>query len=243
VAAAARPVIARIPPSAARRWSELDCDFFFDYAGPCRWPAPRASIRTREHSWPPLELGLLGRAPGGECSRRPSRVERCAKRVRPSRIPLCNGFAAVRAARPRSAGPLAWIVLDCAHNTAVGAGYDRHAGDHLARAPAHAARLSQPRPDNDVPACLRLLAPQFDEFFLTRFGRTPRRAPEQLAEWLGEYGGARRTFPPAAEAWQAGPSRAGRRSGGGQRLGVPAGELRPMMVGGIWSPSPGCGRG
>jgi dihydrofolate synthase/folylpolyglutamate synthase len=87
--------------------------------------------------------------------------------------------------------------------------------------------------DKDVPGMLQLLAPQFDGFFLTRFGKNTRAVePGRLAAWLAEMTRVpRHTFDDAAEAWRAARAAAGAEDlvavSGSVFL---AGELRPVMM-------------
>jgi len=174
VAAAARPVIARIAAERGAPLVELDCDFFFDYAPAMQWPGaagfdPNAGAQlAAAGTWAARRHQAANAAVAVAC------VERLREAGLPSRMPAWQrvggralaGRLEVLAARPG----LCWI----APQYRVGAGDDRHAWRIiLARAPAHAARFRS-RVRQGVPGMLRLLAPQFDEFFLTRFGQNAR---------------------------------------------------------------------
>jgi dihydrofolate synthase / folylpolyglutamate synthase len=124
-----------------------------------------------------------------------------------------------------------WIVLDCAHNTAsVEALIDTLRESFP---PGRRWLILAASSDKDVPGMVRLLAPHFDHFLLTRYAQNQRAvAPEQLAAWLKQE----RDVPTeihatAPSAWAAARSRAAE----GDIIVVTgsvflAGELRPLMT-------------
>jgi dihydrofolate synthase/folylpolyglutamate synthase len=122
-------------------------------------------------------------------------------------------------------------VLDCAHNVAS----VETLVDTLAQ---YADYLTGPRVlifavsnDKDVPGMLRVLAPHFAKFYLTRYGDNPRSVPpEQLAAWLpAEKERALCATP--ADAWRAACADATPDTlvviAGSVFL---AGELRPILI-------------
>ena len=234
LAQAARPVIERVAAERGAELIELNRDFFFDYEpGEAGGRPPRATIRTPERSWPPMPLSLLGRHQAANAAVAVACVERL--REQGLRIPeasVATGLAGVRwPARLEVLGRAPWIVLDCAHNTAsVQAMIDTL---NESFSPRRKLLVFAASSDKDVPGMMQLLAPQFDGFYLTRFGKNARAVePGRLAAWLAEMTHApRHKFDDAAEAWRAARAAAGPDDlvavSGSVFL---AGELRPVML-------------
>ncbi|MFO0809741.1 MAG: folylpolyglutamate synthase/dihydrofolate synthase family protein [Gemmataceae bacterium] len=120
-------------------------------------------------------------------------------------------------------------VIDCAHNVASA----QALADTLVESFAHSRRslVFAVSSDKDVPGILRVLAPYFAHFYLTRYGNNPRAAaPEELAKLL-PAGPGRSVHATPTDAWRAACADATPETlvviAGSVFL---AGELRPLLV-------------
>ena len=155
----------------------------------------------------PCRPGLLGRHQIANAKLAVGTVEVLKSRglaIPPSAI--VSGLQAVRwpgRIEVVSREPL--VVLDCAHNEPSA----RALAETLAESLPVAGRRSlvfAVSADKDYPSMLRILAPCFDRFYVTRFGNNTRSVPpEQLAEVLAPLAPGKeiRTFGDAATAWEA----------------------------------------
>ena len=192
-------------------------------------------VTTPHRTWPWLQIGLFGEHQAANAAGVIATVEALRRLGVP--IPdaaIARGLAEVRwPGRLEVVGTRPLVLLDCAHNVAS------------ARALVESLRQSFPVPgrkllvfavsnDKQVPEMLRVLAPHFDHFHLTRYGNNPRCVPpEQLAELLRGISPATASsmHPTAAEAWAAARETAGADDlvciTGSVFL---VGELRPMIL-------------
>ena len=184
----ARPVIARVAAERQAPLSELGRDFTVTCEpGRAGGRLPSAIVQTRRRTWPQLEIGLLGRHQAANAAV----VIACIEQLRMLGLSVPEACVAAGLAnvywpaRLEVVGRLPWVVLDWRHNTAS----VQALTDTLAESfsPRRKLLLFAASSDKDVPGMLRLLAPHFDAFFLTRFSQNARAVlPEQLAAWLGE---------------------------------------------------------
>jgi dihydrofolate synthase/folylpolyglutamate synthase len=234
----ARAVIERVCADRGSRLTELGRDFDFrDEPGRATAEAtvlPRVEVRTATRRWPAVDLGLFGPHQAANAAVAVATVERLAEQgLTVSGAAVAAGLAGVCwPARMEVVGRRPLTVLDCAHNTASVQALVETLDASFP--PGRRVLLFAASDDKDVPGMLRLLAPHFAHFVLTRYGN-PRAVPaERLAEWLrpnlaGEA--ALTTTADPGEAW-----RAARALAGTDDLIVVtgsvflAGELRPLIV-------------
>jgi dihydrofolate synthase/folylpolyglutamate synthase len=214
--------------------ARLGHEITFDYTpGRVDDGPPRVTVRTSRHEWRDLELGLLGAHQAANAAVAVACVEELRKvGLSIGERHVAEGLARVQwPARLEVLGRRPWAVLDCAHNTAS----VRALVDTLNESfpPGRRLLILAASSDKDVPGMLRLLAPHFDRFMLTRYAQNQRAVPpQQLAEWLKEA----RDVPveihaTAVEAWKSAKTQAGP----GDMIVVTgsvflAGELRPLMT-------------
>jgi dihydrofolate synthase/folylpolyglutamate synthase len=233
----ARGVIERICRGRRAPLRQLGVDFHYRYQ-PGQVTAdgerrPRVQVVTGRHTWPELELGLLGEHQAANAAVVLACVEQLrAEGLRIDDRAVAMGLAGVDwPARLEVLGRRPIMVLDCAHNLASAQALVDTL--HASFPPARRLLVFAGSSDKDLAGMLRLLAPHFSQAFLTRYQSNPRGAPaEQLAEML-----CRTADLPAsvhatpAEAWQA--ARAG--AGPEDLICVTgsvflAGEVRPLLV-------------
>jgi dihydrofolate synthase/folylpolyglutamate synthase len=190
-------------------------------------------VRTPRREWRDLELGLLG----GHQAANAAVAVACVEELQKTRLSIgeahvAAGLARVKwPARLEVLGRRPWVVLDCAHNTASVEALVHTLIESFP--PSRRVLILAASSDKDVPGMLRVLAPHFDRFLLTRYAQNQRAvAPEQLAAWLKPM----RDVPmeihaTASAAWRSAKEHA--------RAGdlivvtgsvVLAGELRPLMA-------------
>jgi dihydrofolate synthase/folylpolyglutamate synthase len=230
----AAAVIERVADERGCRLLRLGHEVTFDYTpGRVDDGPSRLTVRTPLTEWRDLELGLLGAHQAANAAV----AVACVEELRKSGLTInerhvAAGLAGVKwPARLEVLSRRPWVVLDCAHNTAS----VQALVDTLAESFPHGRRLLilAASSDKDVPGMLKLLAPHFDRFLLTRYGQNQRAvAPEQLAEWLKQA----RDVPTeihatASAAWQSAKAQARQEDlivvTGSVFL---AGELRPLMT-------------
>lgn len=230
----ARPVIERVADEREAPLFEIDRDFSFAYRpAQVGFGRPTVAVRTRSQTWPEMELGLLGQHQAANAALVVAGVERL--REVDWTIPdaaVARGLAdVVWPARMEVLCRSSWVVLDCAHNTASVRALVETLGDSFP--PCRRLLVFASSNDKDVPGMLRLLAPHFAHFYLTKFRDNPRAVPpERLAGWLREIADVPcDAFDSAAAAW-----RAARTAAGSADMVVVtgsvflAGELRPVML-------------
>ncbi len=233
----ARAVIEQVSRERAAPLAQLGIDFHYRYeAGSVTADAlrrPRVEVTTRTRRWPAMELNLLGEHQAANASVAIACVE----------ILRASGFHVPDAAVAEGLGQVIWparmelmsrrplVVLDCAHNVA--------SAEALAETlrtsfpPARRVLLFAGSSDKDVPGMFRILAPLFDQAFLTRYTDNPRSiAPDQLLAWWRAAGDKpATTCATPAEAWQGARALAGVDDllcvTGSVFL---AGELRPLLL-------------
>jgi dihydrofolate synthase/folylpolyglutamate synthase len=123
------------------------------------------------------------------------------------------------------------VVLDCAHNVASAAALVETLQSSFP--PGRRLLLFAGSSDKDIPGMFRVLAPQFDHAFLTRYTDNPRSvAQEQLLAWWRATGDRpATTCATPNEAWTAARAMAAKADlicvTGSVFL---AGEMRPLML-------------
>ena len=209
-----------------------DVGWSWEPAGP--FEPGRVWVTTDRQDWPDLPLGLHGEHQAVNAAGVVSAVERL--RDLGLTIPdgaVRTGFReVVWPARTELICRRPVVVLDCAHNVAsavalvetMRASFPVEGRRHLVFASST---------DKQIPEMLAVLAPEFDEFHLTRYRSNPRSAdPAAVAETLRRLGRtAVRVHDSPEDAWQAARSAAGPADGivvaGSVFL---AGELRRSLV-------------
>jgi dihydrofolate synthase/folylpolyglutamate synthase len=230
----ARPVIERIACERGCRLAELNRDFRFEYEpGQAGAQLPRMTVQTQRHTWPQMELGLLGAHQAANAAV----VVACVEELREQGLSIpdsavATGLANVYwPARLEILAPSPWVVLDCAHNTASVEALIDTLNDSFP--PGRRILIFGSSNDKDIHGMLRLLAPQFDHFLLTQFSHNPRATfAGELASLLGEIANVpHRVCPTPAQAWEIARSMARPTDliaiAGSVFL---AGELRPLLL-------------
>ncbi|HMC64621.1 MAG TPA: folylpolyglutamate synthase/dihydrofolate synthase family protein [Gemmataceae bacterium] len=243
-----RPAVSGVAASEARRVIEATCrergsplrqlgqDFQYSYepghiteASDCR---PHVRVRTASRTWPQMELNLLGEHQAANAAVAVATIEQL--QTEGMTIPdaaVAAGLAEVRwPARLEVLGRRPFIVLDCAHNVASA----QALVDTLEASfpPGRRLLIFAVSTDKDIAGMFRVLAPQFEHVFLTRYQPSLRAAaPEQLADILRGTADLPYTLcSTAAEAWHAARTAAGPEDllcvTGSVFL---AGELRPLL--------------
>src|SRR5262249_9120194 len=230
----ARSVIECVVAERGAPLFERDRDFSYAYRpvqvgqGP-----PTVTVRTGSRTWPEMELGLLGQHQAANAALVVAGVEQLhvADWIIPEAAVALGLAEVVWPARMEVLGRSPWVVLDCAHNTASVRALVETLGDSFP--PCRRLLVFASSTDKDVPGMLRLLAPHFAHFYLTKFGDNPRAVPpERRGAWLDEIGDVPcDMFGSAPAAW-----RAARAASGLADMVVVtgsvflAGELRPVML-------------
>jgi dihydrofolate synthase/folylpolyglutamate synthase len=230
----AAAVIERIAAERGCRLVRLGHEVTFDYTpGRVDDGPPRVTVRTPRGERRDLELGLLGAHQAANAAVAIACVEELQKiGLSIGDRHVAAGLARVKwPARLEVLGRGPWVVLDCAHNTASVQALVDTLNESFP--PGRRLLILAVSSDKDVPGMLKLLAPHFDRFLLTRYGQNQRAVPpEQLAEWLKQV----RDVPAeinetASAAWES-----ARAHSKPEDLIVVtgsvflAGELRPMMT-------------
>jgi dihydrofolate synthase/folylpolyglutamate synthase len=235
----ARGVIERICRGRRAPLRQLGLDFHYRYQ-PGQVTAdterrPRVRVVSGRHTWPELELGLLGEHQAANAAV----VLACVEQLRAEGLHIddravTTGLAGVDwPARLEVLGRRPFVVLDCAHNLASAQALVDTL--HTSFPPARRLLLFAGSSDKDLAGMLRLLAPQFSHAFLTRYQSNPRGLPaEQLAEMLRRVADLPASVhATTAEAWQAARASAGPEDlicvTGSVFL---AGEVRPLLIDG-----------
>ncbi|WP_162659754.1 bifunctional folylpolyglutamate synthase/dihydrofolate synthase [Tuwongella immobilis] len=203
----ARAVVISTAAERGSRLSLIDRDFTGRYlpsTEPLLRPA-RVAVQT-SRSWPPMELALLGEHQAQNAAGVVKTVELLTEQG--LTIPdsaVAAGLGQVRwPARMEIMGRRPLVVLDCAHNVAS---VQAMAETFHHTLPVKGMRrlIFAASADKDVPGMLRVLAPHFDAFTLTRFAENPRSVdPQQLADWLRPQidGRPMTIVMDAPQAWQ-----------------------------------------
>jgi dihydrofolate synthase/folylpolyglutamate synthase len=217
---------------------ELGRDFHYTYqpgrVGAAQDEPARVQVRTRAREWPVLALGLLGEHQAANAAVTLACVEELRRQG--WHLPdaaVARGLAEVRwPARLEVIGRRPLVVLDCAHN--VASAWAVVETLHASFPPTRRMLIFAGSTDKDLPGMCRVLAPHFEQAFVTRYTNNPRAAdPEQLARWLAEANRPRVTVTPTPQdAWQQACAAAGPDDliciTGSVFL---AGELRPVVLG------------
>jgi dihydrofolate synthase/folylpolyglutamate synthase len=226
------------------RLQQLGVDFHFDYEpGKISYsPAdghylrrPRVRVRTRQRTWPAVDLALVGEHQAANAAVAVACVEqlRLAGWHISERVVVEGLAGAAWPARLEVFGARPLLVLDCAHNVASA---EALVATLLASfPPARRLLIFASSNDKDVSGMLGVLAPHFAHFFLTRYGKNPRSVPaEELGRLLEDWGGAPYSCHDASESALAAARQQARPDdliciAGSVFL---AGELRPYLVAG-----------
>ncbi len=243
-AAEARTVIAAICRERRAPLAQLGIDFHYRYQpghvaeGQTTLPTghrPRVEVITKRRTWPMLELNLLGEHQAANAAVAVACVEQL--RATGWHIPdnaVAGGLANVYwPARLEIVSQSPLVVLDCAHNVASAEALAQTL--EVSFPPARRLLVFASSNDKDVAGIFRVLGPQFQHAFLTRYGHNPRSvSPEELAAlWRRSTTVPCTACPTATEAWQAARSVAQPSDliciTGSVFL---AGELRPIILGG-----------
>jgi dihydrofolate synthase/folylpolyglutamate synthase len=183
----ARPVIEEVCRSQGSPLCQLGVDFHYDYQPGRVYPTathqPRLSVRTRQRTWPQMELGLLGEHQAVNAAVAVS----CVEHLRDLGWPIgdqavAEGLSQVHwPARIEVVGRNPLVILDCAHNVASA---ETLVATLLASfPPVRRLMLFAGSADKDLLGMFRVLAPHFSHVFLTRYSRSTRGlAPGDLAE-------------------------------------------------------------
>jgi dihydrofolate synthase/folylpolyglutamate synthase len=233
----ARAVIERICHERQAPLRQAGADFHFRYepgriSAQATEPA-RVQVTTSRRHWPALELNLLGEHQAANAAV----VIACIEVLRERGWHVPDG--AVAAGLREVAWPARlevlrrrpFVVLDCAHNVASA----QALADTLRASfpPGRRLLLFAGSSDKDLAGMFRVLAPQFDHAYLTRYTDNPRGVPaEELAAlWDAAGGGAKTLCRTPAAAWQEARAAAGPEDlicvAGSVFL---AGELRPLLL-------------
>jgi dihydrofolate synthase/folylpolyglutamate synthase len=240
----ARAVIERTCRQRGARLRQLDVDFHYRYepgrvgTGEPGGPPdrkPRVQVTTDRHTWPVMELGLVGEHQAANAAVAVACVEHLRERgLRVDDAAVAAGLAGVRwPARLEVVGRRPLVVLDCAHNGASVEALVATLRESFP--PTRRLLLFAGSGDKDLAAMLRTLAPHFAHAYLTRYTTNPRAvAPEALAALLGPAAGLPFTVcPDPVEALKAASASAGPDDlicvTGSVFL---AGQLRPILLGG-----------
>jgi dihydrofolate synthase/folylpolyglutamate synthase len=195
---------------------------------------PRVQVITKRRAWPRMELNLLGEHQAANAAVAVACVEQLrAAGWHISDTAVAGGLANVYwPARLEVLRHRPLVVLDCAHNVASAEALARTL--QVSFPPAKRFLVFASSDDKDVAGIFRVLGPQFQHVFLTRYGNNPRSmSPEELAGLLQRSADVSfATYSRAADAWQA-----------ARTLAEPAdliciagsvflaGELRPIILG------------
>jgi dihydrofolate synthase/folylpolyglutamate synthase len=231
----AREVIERICHERDAPLQQLGVDIGYDYQPGQVTADGITAPRVRVHfAHEGLELGLLGEHQAANAAVAVAAVERL--RARGFHVPdeaVRAGLATVEwPARLEVVGRRPLVVLDCAHNVASAVALVKT----LETSFPHTRRwlVFASSGDKDLAGIFRVLAPHFQQLFLTTYaGSTRAMAPERLAEILGSVADVPATiFASAADAWFAARAKACPDDliciTGSVFL---AGELRPLLLG------------
>ncbi|HYT89043.1 MAG TPA: folylpolyglutamate synthase/dihydrofolate synthase family protein [Gemmataceae bacterium] len=168
---------------------QLGVDFHFTHE-PGRVTAeteqlPRVRVITARHTWPAMELGLLGEHQAANAAVAVATVEE----LRAAGLHIPDAAVAALAevqwpARLEVVARRPLVVLDCAHNLASAqALVDTLRESFPLQGSARRLLVFAGSADKDLAGMLRLFAPHFAHVYLTRFVSNPRAVPPQrLAE-------------------------------------------------------------
>ena len=227
-------VIASIAKDESAPLSILGRDFDFTYH-PSKSGRPLSTIRVSRNDCASLPLGLLGRHQAMNASMVAETVERLreAGLSIPGKAVTAGLVKTVWPARIESVFHRPEIIVDTAHNGPSIAALVRTLAESV---PVAGKKICLFAVSNDKPFAemLSLLAPAFDELFLTKYGNNPRCVPpERLAEAMAKIDPAKRVrvVPTASDALRAARDEANDDDliciTGSFFL---AGELRPLLV-------------
>jgi dihydrofolate synthase/folylpolyglutamate synthase len=203
----ARAVIEQTSKKREARLQQLGADFHYRYqpgfAGSNAVRKPRVEVTTWKRRWSEMELNLLGEHQAANASVAIACVEQL--RTQGWHLPddaVAKGLSEVIwPARMEVVSRRPLVVLDCAHNVASAAALVETLQSSFP--PGRRLLLFAGSSDKDIPGMFRVLAPQFDHAFLTRYTDNPRSvAQEQLLAWW-RAAGDRPATPCATprEAW------------------------------------------
>jgi dihydrofolate synthase / folylpolyglutamate synthase len=196
---------------------------------------PRVRVTTNRDAWPWLELGLIGQHQAANAAGVIAAVEQ----LRRFGVPIDD--AAVK----RGLADVCWparlevvaarplILLDCAHNTASA----QALVDTIRESFSVSGRrrlIMAISADKQVAEMMRLLAPNFDHFHLTRYANNPRCLPPEKAAELLKADCPTAAFSLHANAADA-LDEARQASGHNDLIAITgsvflAGELRPLLA-------------
>ncbi len=182
----ASAVIDRVAAERACRLVKLGRNFSFTYLpGRVQQQPPSVEILAGARRWPPMRLGLLGPHQAANAGCAVACIEELQRLgLTISDQQVAEGLARVEwPARLEVLSRRPWVVLDCAHNLA-----SVHALLETLAESFPAGRrflIFASSSDKDVPGMLRMIAPHFQKFLLTRYTLNQRAVPpEELAAQL-----------------------------------------------------------
>lgn len=172
---------------------------------PCYDRKPAVTVRTSGQAWPKMELNLLGKHQAGNAAVAVACVEELMRRGwQISERAVAAGLASVCwPARMEVVGTRPWVVLDCAHNVASALALVDTLLESFPACRRHLVFASSN--DKDVTGILGILAPHFEDAYLTRYGNNPRSVPpEELVDiWTRVSTKGCFPFPTPLDAWRA----------------------------------------
>jgi dihydrofolate synthase / folylpolyglutamate synthase len=182
-------VIRRIAGERHAPLTALGRDFHFDYeAGDYQGELPGVRVRTARQRWPRMSLRLFGHHQAANAAG----VVAVVEQLREFGLPIdagaiSRGLAGVEwPARLEVVGRQPLLLLDCAHNVASMQAMIDTIRESFA-VPGGKRLILAVSNDKQVAEMLRLLGPNFDHFYLTRYGNNPRcLPPETAAALLGD---------------------------------------------------------
>jgi dihydrofolate synthase/folylpolyglutamate synthase len=196
-------VIATVAKEESAPLSILNKDFDFTYH-PSQTGRPLSTIRVSRNEYVSLPLGLLGRHQAMNAAIVAETVERLREAgLSIPGIAVTAGLTrTVWPARIESISHRPEIIVDTAHNGPSIAALVRTISESV---PVSGKKICLFAVSNDKPFAemLALLAPAFDELFLTKYGNNPRCVPpERLAEALAKIDPTKRVriFHTASDA-------------------------------------------
>lgn len=227
-------VIASIANDESAPLSTLGRDFDFRY-DPSTTPRPLSTLRVSRNEYVSLPLGLLGRHQGMNAAMVAETVERLreAGLSIPGLAVTAGLTRTVWPARIESVLHHPELIVDTAHNGPSIAALARTLAESV---PVSGKKVCLFAVSNDKPyiEMLSVLAPAFDELYLTKYGNNPRCVPpERLAEAMTRINSSKRTrvFQSASDALKEAQAQAKADDliciTGSFFL---AGELRPLLV-------------
>lgn len=196
---------------------------------------PRVEVTTKERTWPPAPLGLYGSHQAANAAGVVAVVEELRHLGMPiTDAAVVRGLAEVSwPARLEVVAARPLVILDCAHNVASAKTLVDTIHETF-QVTGRKRLILAISTDKQVAEMMRVLAPCFDHFYLTRYTNNPRcLAPERIGEMLTAIDAAIpfSIHPQPTEAL----SIAQTATGPNDLLAISgsvflAGELRPLLV-------------